>query len=64
MPFIDQYYVYISWCVKVKLLKDSSQYGKVKRRRSDNGGEFLSHEYESILIDNKIKHETSAPYSP
>ena len=31
---------------------------------SDNGGEFLSHEYESILIDNKFKHETSAPYSP
>ena len=30
--------------------------------RTDNGGEFLSHEYESILIDNKIKHETSAPY--
>ena len=44
-----------------KFLADSSQYGKVKRMRTDNGGEFLSHEYESILIDNKIKHETSAP---
>jgi len=36
----------------------------VKRLRSDNGTEFISEEYQSLLRDNAIKHERSAPYSP
>ena len=32
--------------------------------RSDSGGEFTSKEFSQILIDNKIKHEKTAPYSP
>ena len=45
-------------------LADISPYGKVKIVRSDQGGEFLSNEFQSILIENKIKHEKTAPYSP
>lgn len=47
-----------------KFLADCAPYGTVKCIRSDNGGEYISHEFEQLLIDNKIKHETSAPYSP
>ena len=38
--------------------------GRVKCIRSDNGGEFTSKEYGDLLIQNKIKHEFSSPYSP
>ncbi|CAB4035581.1 Retrovirus-related Pol poly from transposon TNT 1-94, partial [Paramuricea clavata] len=47
-----------------KFLADSAPYGNVKRLRSDNGGEFISNKFKSLLSENKIKHETSAPYSP
>ena len=47
-----------------RFLADSSPYGKVTCLRSDNGSEFTSHAYKSLLVKNKIKHETSAPYSP
>ena len=47
-----------------KFLADTSQYGSVKRLRSDNGGEFLSTEFEELLVKSHIKHEMSAPYSP
>ena len=36
----------------------------VKCIRSDNGGEFVGQKYKSLLRQNKIKHETCAPYSP
>jgi hypothetical protein len=45
-------------------LADIAPYGSIKRLRSDNGGEFLSGEFKKVMIDNKIKHETSAPRSP
>ena len=45
-------------------LADCAPVGKVKRLRSDNGTEFMSQHFQSILRENKIKHETSAPYSP
>ena len=45
-------------------LSDIAPYGKIKCVRSDQGGEFLSAEFESILTENKIKHEKTAPYSP
>ena len=37
---------------------------KVKCIRSDNGGEFISSKFKSILRENQIKHQTCAPYSP
>eukprot|EP00794_Sanderia_malayensis_P006415 gene6415-7146_t len=45
-------------------LADIAPFGEVKRIRSDNGGEFISKDFRNLLIRNKIKHETSAPYSP
>lgn len=47
-----------------QFLADAALYGKVKRLRSDNETEFVSEEYQSLLRDNAIKHERSAPYSP
>ena len=32
--------------------------------QSDNGGEYISEEFKSLLLKNHIKHEFSAPYSP
>ena len=46
-----------------KYLADVSPYGCVKRLRSDNGGEFTSKSFQKLLIENRIKHEKSAPYS-
>ena len=47
-----------------KFLADIAPFGKVKRIRSDNGTEFTSRKFKSLLHQNSIKHETSAPYSP
>ena len=47
-----------------KFLADSAQYGTVKKLRADNAGEYVSDEFEGILIENKISHQSSAPYSP
>ncbi|KAL9987803.1 hypothetical protein ACROYT_G002165 [Oculina patagonica] len=47
-----------------KFLADTAPYGEVKCIRSDNGGEFISQEFKSLLEKNKIKHEMSAPHSP
>ena len=46
-----------------QFLADSAPYGEVKRIRSDNGGEFVSKEFESILVSNKIKHEVCSLFS-
>ena len=48
----------ISW------LNPSAPYGTIKTLRSDGGGEFIGREFQNILIENKINHQTSAPYSP
>lgn len=45
-------------------LSDIAPFGTVKAVRSDQGGEFLSKEFGSLLTDNKIKHEKTCPYSP
>ena len=45
-------------------LSDSAPYGKVKRLRSDNGGEFVSHQFEAETLSNRFKHEFTAPHSP
>ena len=46
-----------------KFLADAAPYGKVKRLRSDNGGEFISQGFRTLLRKHAIRHETSAPYS-
>ncbi len=47
-----------------RFLADISLYGKVHTLRSDNGGEFCSNEFKSLLSRNQIRHETSCPNSP
>ena len=47
-----------------QFLADIAPLGKVKCIRSDNGGEFIGQKFKSLLRENKIKHETCAPYSP
>ena len=47
-----------------QFLADCAPYGKVKTIRSDNGTEFTSEDFSSLLRKNNIKHERSAPYSP
>ncbi|KAK3895510.1 hypothetical protein Pcinc_000749 [Petrolisthes cinctipes] len=74
MSFVDDY----SGVTKVYLLKNKtdtvlaaekfiasmSPYGTVKRLRTDNGTEFTSESFRSLMIRNHIKQEFSAPYSP
>lgn len=47
-----------------KYLADVAPYGTVKCIRSDNGTEFTNREFQTLLRKNKIRHETSCPYSP
>ena len=47
-----------------QFLADCAPYGKVKTIRSDNGTEFTSEDFSSLLRKNNLKHERSAPYSP
>lgn len=36
----------------------------LKKLRSDGGGEYMGKQFKDVLVQNKIKHEQSAPYSP
>lgn len=47
-----------------KFLADCAPYGIIKCIRSDNGTEFMSSAFQTLLREKGIKHETSAPYSP
>lgn len=47
-----------------KFLADVSPYGEVKCIRSDNGTEFTCSDFQALLRKNRIRHETTAPYSP
>ena len=47
-----------------RFLADTAPYGTVKHIRSDNGTEFTCKSFKSLLVKYRIKHETSAPYSP
>ena len=38
--------------------------GCIKRLCSDNGTEYTSTQFRSLMLDNKIKHELSAPHLP
>ena len=46
-----------------KFLADSAPYGEIKRFRRDNALEFISVDFEKVLIRNKIKSELSCYYS-
>lgn len=47
-----------------KFLADSAPYGSIKCIRSDNGTEYLSNAFQTLLRERGIRHETSSPYSP
>ena len=47
-----------------KFIADVAPYGKIKCIRSDNGTEFTGTNFQSLLRQHAIRHETSAPYSP
>ena len=47
-----------------RFLADIAPYGEVKCIRSDNGTEFTSGDFQTLLTKNRIRHERSAPYSP
>ena len=47
-----------------KFLADSAPYGRVKCIRSDNGTEYTSDVFQSLLREKGIRHEMSCPYSP
>ena len=47
-----------------KFIADVAPYGKIKCIRSDDGTEYTSSEFQSLLSKNVIRHETLAPYSP
>ena len=44
-------------------IADIAPYGTIKSVRSDQGREFIFEKFVSMLIQNKIRHERSAPYS-
>ena len=46
-----------------KFIADVAPIGKIKRLRSDNGGEYLG-EFKDVLIKQSIKHELSSPHTP
>ena len=78
MNFVDDYtgacFVYMlkeksdATSALKKFLCDVAPYGKVdyvtSRFRSDNGGEYIAKQFETILINKGIRHEYSAPNSP
>ena len=57
--FVDDY----SGALRVYFLKNKSDAVRATEQ-SDNGGEYISEEFKSLLLKNHIKHEFSAPYSP
>ena len=59
MVFVDDY----SGALVVYFLKNKSDALRATGQ-SDNGGEYISEEFKSLLLKNHIKHEFSAPYSP
>lgn len=48
---------------KERFLADTAPHGKIKTINSDNGAEFMGKNYQALLRRNRIRHETSEPYS-
>ena len=57
-------YFYKQFDPEKHFVADITPYGSVKRLGSDEGTEFTSNAFTTLLVENKIKHEMSAPYSP
>ena len=57
--FVDDH----SGALGVYFLKNKSDAVRATEQ-SDNGGEYISEEFKSLLLKNHTKHEFSAPYSP
>ena len=49
---------------KYKALVENQQSKKIKRFRSDGGGEYTSNEFSQLLADCGIRREQTAPYTP
>ena len=47
-----------------RYLADTAPYGTVLHLHTDNGGEYISQRFKEVLIRHKIKHSTTAPFSP
>ena len=47
-----------------QLIADVTPIGHIKEIHSDNGGEYISQAFDTVLRDNGIKHTMTAPYSP
>ncbi|XP_067949474.1 uncharacterized protein [Watersipora subatra] len=47
-----------------RFLSDVTPIGNVQEIHSDNGGEYTGTEFQNVLLDNKIKFTSTAPYSP
>ena len=56
----DVYHVFRKWLSSVELEKDT----KLKALRSDNGGEYTSHEFGDFCKSRGIRREFTAPYTP
>ena len=41
----------------LNFIADTSPFGRNRRMRTDNGGEFISGEFRKILIEKEIRHE-------
>ena len=46
-----------------RFLADIAPYGNIKRLRTDQGTEYTCKNFQDLIIENKIHHEMSAPYS-
>ena len=47
-----------------KAMMENQTGKKIKRFRSDNGGEYVSRNFDNFLANAGIRHETTAPYTP
>jgi len=47
-----------------RYMAETARYGRIKSLRCDHGTEFTNNEFRTLLIENKIKQEFSAPHSP
>ena len=61
---LDKFLSDVSPIGKVRCFLDLVPESVVLKMRSDNGGEYMGHEFKSILAKNHIRHEQCAPYSP
>ena len=51
-------------CVQWKALIEKSSVKKLKILRTDNGGEFISTQFEDVLKHEGIRHERTIPKAP